>query len=125
MVIVARISWMFLAILMMFFVPSSAAAQSYTYPDSCYVCESTSLIASECVNPRDGENGQTSCTIGRVWVAVICGTSGPACMYSCFGSGCDAGGGGGGGGTGSGGSTCTISNGACPADCFSCGGNYY
>lgn len=124
--VVARISWMLFAMVVIIFSSATAEAQSYTYPDSCYVCQSYSMVASECVNPPDGTNGDTKCTIARFFVAVVCVTGPPACMYSCFGSGCDTGGGsGGGGGTGSGGSTCNTNNGACPADCFSCGGAHY
>jgi hypothetical protein len=124
--VAARLIGMLFMAMLGIFAASGAQAQSYTYTDSCYVCSDISLVTADCVNPSDGENGETSCTIARFFVAVICRTSPPACMYSCFGNGCNTGGGsgGGGGGTGSGGSTCT-SGGACPADCFSCGGSYY
>jgi hypothetical protein len=122
-----RLSAMTLGALMVIVILATqpARAQTYRYPDACYVCKTMRLWTQDCVYPRSGDHGMTRCSITVLWLGVSCATDGYECEYDCFGPGCNPGGGSGGGGGGGGGGGCNIQGGSCPPECFDCGGQYY
>jgi hypothetical protein len=113
-----------LVLIVLAFVLAALPAQAitYEYPPGCYFCEQQGQFVDDCTVPAQDSNGTgINCKIWTFFTQTKCLTSGGACMYSCTGDCGSGGGGGAGGGDGEGDCGGTY----CPAQCFSCGGNYY